>query len=381
MISDFYLPGLIDESSIDKQVYELVRDKMPKTFLFYYDTDAYYRLYSANLDTYKIREKRLLDFETPNRALITHEYDMKLTEDFDYSIYYYLFNPINRLSWLKILQDNKRLSIAGENEIKNLIKKDIQSEFDSIDLSIDDFFEELWSNKTGLPCFIKLNDSVSNDILLTASYYDSIKEKCKFSKFDILRNKIKFLILPFEERRIQYKYFPLNKKSSWLYIKAPDNFNTRFNVPKFELHKDLNSLCINEKEADPEKLSMTIINTRSHSTKEDTVTISFDIFIPKSLKIWFLCVYYIAILVMILLFIPFLNKVYLFFFDPIFLNFSFNHFFENIKFNGVALSIIAAIIATRGWLISEETIFKKYSIRINYIMVLILLLLILNRFC
>ena len=117
MRNNYYLPGLNGDLEYESDA-QIDKVNTPKIYLFLTDVDSFYKKYCKSLDVFKLREKRLLEFETPNRVLITHEYDVEVEKDFDYSVYYYLFNPTKRLSWLKIAQDGKRLPIAKEKDVK-----------------------------------------------------------------------------------------------------------------------------------------------------------------------------------------------------------------------------------------------------------------------
>ena len=65
-----------------------------------------------------------------------------------------------------------------------------------------------------------------------------------------------------------------------------------------------------------------------------------------------------------------INRVFLKFFDPlIFTNFN-PDFLSNDKFSGIILALIAAIITTRGWLIHEETILRKFAVHESNILFL-----------
>lgn len=381
MISNYYLPGLngdIKESDKSKELsFNLDEALSPMSYLFYNDTGAFYRKYCDHFDIFKIREKRFLDFETPNRALITHEYDIQIKGDFDYSKFYYLFNPIKRLSWLKISQEGKRLSVAKESQVKTIVKDILITELSHLGDS-DEIFNEMWQKKKGLPCFIKLEKKAEyNDFLLTASYYDSIKAEKVQNILCKIFNHIFSYFSPLLERRIKYEYFPLQEKSSWLYIKSPNNFNVRYYSDGSFWDEDINRIDFansNGEEADPGKLSLTIINSKSINTKKDTVTLFFDIIVPKSLKVWFTGIYYVSIGALLITSFNVLNSIYLSFLKPIYYSNPIGQLFSNKNIGGLILSIIAAIIATRGWLISEETIFRKYSLRITYIMIFTILL-------
>lgn len=120
MRNNYYLPGLNGDLEYESDA-QIDKVNTPKIYLFLTDVDSFYKKYCKSLDVFKLREKRLLEFETPNRVLITHEYDVEVEKDFDYSVYYYLFNPTKRLSWLKIAQDGKRLPIAKEKDVKEYL--------------------------------------------------------------------------------------------------------------------------------------------------------------------------------------------------------------------------------------------------------------------
>ena len=374
MINEYYLPGLNGNSQSVSLQNDITNKNTPKIYLFLTNADAFYDRYCRNLDDFKLREKRFLDFETPNRALITHEYDIEISDNFEYKDYYYLFNPRTRLSWLKISQEGKRLSVAGEKVVKSYIKEILQSELLQVSIS----FDEIWENKIGLPCFIKLEKGQYKNFLLTASYYDSIKQneppKCFF---------LKSIFSPLMERRIKYDYLPLKGKSSWLYIKAPNNFN--FSIDKENIEtQDVNTIDYansGKRDADPSKLSLTIINKEdsnkesSNNLERNVVSLNFSITVPSPLKVWFLSIYYIAIAILIMLCITVGNEIWLYFLTPRFnIERPIILLFENKNFDAIIMGVVAAVITTRSWLISEETITRYYSIYLTRIMALILIL-------
>lgn len=370
MINEYYLPGLNDNSQRVSLQSDITNNDTPKIYLFLTNADAFYDKYCRNLDAFKLREKRFLDFETPNRALITHEYDIEISDDnFEYKDYYYLFNPKARLSWLKISQEGKRLSIAGEKVVKSYIKEILQSELSHVSIS----FDEIWQNKIGLPCFIKLERGQYKNFLLTASYYDSIKQNEPSKPF-----WGKSIFSPLMERRIKYDYLPLKGKSSWLYIKAPNNFNISIDKENIE-PQDVNTIDYansGKRDADPGKLSLTIINKENfRSLKRTAVPLNFCITVPLPLKAWFLSIYYIAIAILIMLCITVGNEIWLYFLTPIFnIERPIILLFENKNFGAIIMGMVAAVITTRSWLISEETITRYYSIYLTGIMVLIVIL-------
>lgn len=371
MKNNYYLPGLNGDNRSEYTLQGVNKTDTPKLFLFINNADLFYKKYCNSLDNSMLREKRFIDFETPNRALITHEYDIEVENNFDYSKYYYLFNPISRLSWLKISQDGKRLSIAKECDIKENIYSILKEEIHKILVN----FDELWSNRKGFPCFVKLKESKCDNFLITASYYDSIKSDKK---------EVKSFIFPLMERRIKYDYLSLIGRSSWLYVKSPNNFNVSYNqnINQSFSHYMVDFANSKGDEADPGKIALTIINKAKddpNKTEDDSVkdvaSLILDITVPSSLKTWFMSIYYMSITIMLILLSSLLNELYIFFYDPIFNRENLvDILFVNNNFGSVIMGLIAAIIATRGWLISEETITKYYSIYLTRIVVVILFL-------
>ena len=381
MKTEFYLPGLNAKPNMEQHnlSFEIDKYRLPMLYMFFHDTDNFYRTYCDGLDDFKIREKRFLDFETPNRALVTHEYDMSIVNagaQFNYLKFYYLFNPIERLSWLKIAQEGKRLSVAGNKSVKGIVKDILINELNDYP-NPDEIYEELWNNKKRLPCFIKLEDITSTDFLLTASYYDSIKRDNLLNQ----QSQLSMFLDPLLERKIKYEYFPLKSKSSWLYIKAPNNFNIQYNHENFDYNNNnsIDFTSSNNEETDPEKISLTIENKLSTNTNDDTVKFSFDIIVPPSLKVWFLSIYYLSLCTLITLIGNILNSIYISFLDPFWSKNPIDKFIKSGDFGAIVLAIIAAIITTRSWLISEETILRKYSINLTFIMMSIILFYILMK--
>ena len=245
----------------------------------------------------------------------------------------------------------------------------MQSELLQVSIS----FDEIWKNKIGLPCFIKLEKGQYKNFLLTASYYDSIKEnkplKCFF---------LKSIFSPLMERKIKYDYLPLKGKSSWLYIKAPNNFNISIDKKNIEA-QDVNIIDYANSgniDADPGKLSLTILNKESSiSLERNVVSLNFCITVPPPLKAWFLSIYDIAIAILIMLCITVGNEIWLYFWTPIFnIERPVMLLFENKNFGSIIMGVVAAVITTRSWLISEETITRYYSIYLTRIIAFILIL-------
>ncbi len=358
MKTKYYLPGLSQcEQTNEKSSLQVDETKYPKIAAFLNDLDSFCRKYCNNLDKYIVREKRFLDFDTPNRAVITHEYDIKLgSKDSINEFPYYLFNPIKRLGWLKIYADEERLIAAGEEDAKDAIRDAISDELTDGVYS----FEKLWQNKVGLPCFVFLKDIKENSFILTASYYDSLTTNDKGSHI------FKLLCSPLEERDIKYDYLPLKGRSSWLYLKAPDNFDIETKI-KEEKTEDY-SIEISgggNGQPDPDILSLTIIHKKRDTETIEKIPIQFSIVLPKTVKIWFNVIYWCTVIPAVLLLCDIGNTILLKFVKPIIPIDIPGLICNNEHFTEWLLAIAAAVIATRSWMIKEETILKFYSIAIT----------------
>ena len=367
MKKKFYLPGLYSKSEekfnseLKEEIETVDKIMTPLFHQFIHNSTDFYKENFRELEQCKRREKRLLEFETPNRAKITHEYDIVLFKEFDYDTYHFLFNPIDRLSWLKIRQKGERILIASKGEIKKMVEVMLGSELKHSNNA--DIFNHIWEEEKRYPCFVKIEKIERMDFLLEAEFFDSIKEnekKC-FRKFLSPIN----IINPFDERSISYVYEPLKGYSSWLYVRAPKNF--KISIPKKSLNynKEKNKIEFhNDKEPDPEINTLTILNKQNEESH--TVKMDIEIIIPSSRKVWFWAIYWISMLMVGVL----LNSVYVKFCGSIYIT---NFALQNIDLR-IILSLIAGIIATRGWLITEETILKRYSKYLTWALILLVIL-------
>lgn len=382
----FYLPGLNSKSkkviekdeNIENIIFSVDKDLCPLVYNFTKNTNRFYQENFNVLNSVKLREKRLLDFETPNRSRIVHEYDIQLPSNFKFDKFYYLFNPFNRLSWLQVSQENKRLIIANNEKAKsfvyNIMEPELKCLSNGYNISDIDLFNYLWKHKLGYPCFVKIENINCNNFILTAEYFDSIKPDN--SKTKLSAN----FFLPIEERTINYEYFPLKERSSWLYLKAPKNFNISINNVKYR--REVNSIDkynLEENNSDPDIISLTIVNSGEIQGIDMNVYFDINITVPESLKIWYLSIYYSSLFILGLLLFHLINSLYFFFNFPVLVAFNpFEKILRSDNLNSIILTVIAGIIATRGWLISEETILKQYSKNLTIVMLLLLLIPALN---
>lgn len=316
-----------------------------------------------------VREKRQLDFETPNRIKITHEYT--INQDNLNSNFYYLFTPSGRLDWLKIFIEDERVSIADKSIVKKAIYKSVKNEYKLLKNSFPNmdkasFIDTIYENLNGLPCFIEYNnlEKISNQLscLIIVEYRTSIQ------KVKQKNNLVQGLFNPIVKKHIKYNYTPLSSRAnSWLYLKAPRSFELNCIT---QTTSDIDSAQTN----DPEICSYVI------KSNGQMLNYDFDIFIkaPKSLSVWFLSLYYSTILAILIITLSLIDKYNIFskseLLHPLcFIHDSIKSIDEGILVN-LGFALIAGIIATRGWLIVEENILKKISIRYTVLMVVLFIL-------
>lgn len=384
----FYLPGLnFPKKEQAEQEGDFARYfsqnlmEFPVLSLFVTDTNVFFREKFSEFNKYKLREKRLLEFETPNRAKITHEYDIDLDmrSEFNPQRLYYLFNPASRLSWLKIERKGERIVVANETQVKKVVRSlpDFAGELKKLHSGYkkdhpdgrekeDDIFEELWKLKLGLPCFISMDKSEEKRFILKVEYWDSIQ--LKYSS----RRWFKSFFCPIEEREIEYEYFPLENASSWLYLRAPEHFEIEVTQSS---STSVNKIDISGADSDPEIKSLTIINSGVPMQTDDyVVTFNIEIKVPLTLKLWYNVIYLTTMSLIVLLLLGFGNRFLL--------QAGISMYDKNIiddlifakDFNNIILAVVATIIATRGWLIVEETILKRYSSYLTRMMILLVVL-------
>lgn len=201
----------------------------------------------------------------------------------------------------------------------------------------------------GKPCFVEFNHKEykgQQSLLLSITFFDSIRNKVSQCK--------KRWWSPLQEKQIQYNYSTISgDANAWVYFKSPTNFvlSTSHNAKEGEFEAspsnddEIKSLVLTPK---GEKLSIDF-------------TISIDV--PKALKIWYNVMLYLAYLGTLWGLILVGNVLWYSIPDKI---------IET--FNNCSYAIIAALIATRGWLMSEEQVMKKISNCYTYIICLLIAL-------
>ena len=341
--SDFNLRRVRPLSACpDQTVAEIIKnhiDEFPQTYKLLTDTTQYYTDHFPELQQYIKREKRLIIFETPSRVSLTHEYTVECIGSLN-SGFHFLFNAPERLSWLKISLEGRRVSIASKEKVVALQSKSLGAELELLasylDSDQDSTAWKLYNAADGKPCFVEFNQKEhkgQQSLLFCVSFFDSIRNKSR-KRHDRWHS-------PLQEKELSYNYSTISDTANaWIYFKAPANFVLKVihNAQKNEFE---------ESKSNDDEITSLVLKPHGERLSVD-FTISVNV--PDALKVWYNGMFWMSfalVLIGVVLIITQLLKV------------DVKHVVET--FNNSAFAIVAAIIATRGWLMSEEQVMKRMS--------------------
>ena len=143
------------------------------------------------------------------------------------------------------------------------------------------------------------------------------------------------------------------KGNSWLYVKSPNRFDINVCYDSTFIEKN--------EEIDPEISSYTI--KKNEGIEQFKITVK----VPSTLRLWYCSLVSLGV-VYILSFL--VASVFAVCKDLTIQEFS-------PVYAQVGISIIAAVIATRGWLTNEETVLSRVSKCLTVIVIIIIVLLVL----
>ena len=320
-------------------------------YQFWTNDKLFYQKNCGSFTNRIIREKRILEFDTPNRVKVTYEYDIEAEESKESNEnkenMVFLFLPDQRKSWLKVFFNGKRLTIPASEKIRgalfDVVKEDLKLLKEKLGLEQEEsvLWAHIWKEKGSIPCFVYIDNNMSSKTgIAEITFYDFLKLENP--------NKSRWL---FDEKNYKYSYPIIAKGNSWLYVKSPQRFDIDISYTKQEV--------IMNPENDPEISSFIIKGL------DDTAEVCFavSVKVPVTLKFWYTSLVGLGLL-FILTFITIsiigiIKKIS--HFSPVYAQ--------------VGISIIAAIIATRGWLMNEETVLARVSKLITGIVISIVMLL------
>lgn len=339
---------------MNQRIKEAILQQKSALCRFIEDENAFYEEYCNELSSRIIREKRILEFETPNRVKVTYEYDVEAPQKtLDDKDVVFLFLPDKRKSWLKIFVDGKRLTIPNSGKIRDslfeLVKTDVEKLRTVLNLekSAVELWRDIWEEKKSIPCFIFVKS-------IPVGFDTGIIEIVFYDFLDVDNDRGKCWCRLFDEKHYLYSYPMVAQGNSWLYLKSPS---------RFDISVDYNSICVEKnEEIDPEISSYTIKG--SSNTESEIFKISIKV--PRTLRFWysslvFLGIFFILCFIGALVFAIY-NDLSVNDFSPVYAQ--------------VGISIIAAVIATRGWLMNEETVLKRVSNCLTCIVIIVVFMLI-----
>ena len=199
------------------------KNSFPNIYFLLTETTKFYTENFSDLQKYIKREKRLVVFETPSRVSVTHEYTIEGAGDISQG-FHFLFNTRERLSWLKIFLEDKRVSIASRAKVVSLLTKKLGAELDDFAATLhilpEDAAIRLYEASDGKPCFVEFDHKEykgQQSLLLSITFFDSIRNKVPQCN--------KRWWSPLQEKQIKYNYSTISgDANAWVYFKSPANF-------------------------------------------------------------------------------------------------------------------------------------------------------------
>lgn len=329
------------DADIDKLYEKTFSSTYPQIYKLLTETTAFYEQHFGEMIAKVAREKRQMEFETPNRVRLTNEYELEDSDKLKEGEYY-LFNTRDRLSWLTIYTDDKQVAVVSRKRVMELLQNCLETEIGKLASQIkkkqEELVEFLYEKADGKPCFIFCKSYVRS---IRLSYYDSVQN------YTNGKSKEGCLCLsPILEKRIAYNYRTIAPISNcWFYVRAPKDF-------KISVTDDRKGHGIEKQSVqDFEVQSMVIIGGKDRQI----VRFNIDVKVPAGLKWWYTAIYWISIMAilfaLLLIILHFVGG-----------NCNSNWWNVLIKNAGKGwYAIIAALITTRGWMMHESHAFNFLS--------------------
>jgi hypothetical protein len=149
------LPNILSVNNCKKIIIHLLNNYHPNVptglSCFLDDSTRFFETCFPEMREAVIREKRWLNFETPNRVSITHEYVIQLGKKPISNNLFYIFSPSHKLSWLKILINDERVPVANRDIVFEQIKIILDNEISS-------FVKLILSNLAKQKIFISIDE-------------------------------------------------------------------------------------------------------------------------------------------------------------------------------------------------------------------------------
>lgn len=342
---------------MNQKIREAILKQESALCLFLKDDRAFYGKFCSELTNRIIREKRILEFENPNRVKVCYEYDIVTASEsrLNNSDIIFLFLPDKRKSWLKIKCCGQRLTVAKSAKIKDALYDKVRDDVAKLakELTYErkeyNLWEEIWNDKESIPCFVyaePLMGLLAKGGIVEIEFYDFLDEDT---------TKKKCWARLFDEKHYVFTYPKISKGNYWLYVKS----SSKFDVVVTHTHED--AIEANQKN-DPEVQSYTIYGSKAKDVEEFKISVR----VPKTLKMWYRALVWLGSLYILcfagICAMAVIKGLAASQFSPVYAQ--------------VGISLIAAIIATRGWMMNEETVLGRVSKWFTWIIIVIVTMLI-----
>ena len=174
------LSVLENEAGLTKGAIDMImkgcKASYPLIYQLLTETTRFYEEHFPQLIGCIAREKRQLNFETPNRVKMQYEYELEGSENLTEGAYY-LFNTRSRLSWLIVEMESNQVAVASSSVVKQKLSAVLNNEDKKLakvlEVSQEEILDLLYNTSDGKPCFVNfIKDTKSVKI----SYYDSMQQ-------------------------------------------------------------------------------------------------------------------------------------------------------------------------------------------------------------
>lgn len=322
--------------NLGKEFWNHFSSDYPLITLLLSETTRFYEEVFGDLICHVAREKRQMVFETPNRVVLTNEYELENLEalaDGDY----FLFNTRDRLSWLTIYLEEEHIPVVSREKILGILSSRLNGEDKKMTAIIgweqSKLINLLYFLSDGKPCFIHYTGKRHS---IKISYYDSVQKGQ-----DVGLTGSSFWA-PIVEKTISYTYQPLSQSANcWFYTRAPKDFQL-----EAKASSESERYIERQNSQDPEIHSLVIRGGEG----VNKVTFNIDVIVPLGLKFWYYALYYASLAASLLL----LVSIGL-------LLVSEEALLQPYSVAGV-YALFAGMITTRGWLMHDAHVFNRLSI-------------------
>lgn len=254
---------------------------------------------------------------------------------------------------------SSRYIVIGK--INEILGKEIKCLAKDSGMNEKEVLSSLYDVSEGDPCFIMYDapKDGNKSIIIELKYYDSVHHDDKQKVF-------KEKCIPLYEQSIKYRFRALKANcSNWLYVRSPKDFAIELS--------DYGSEFTLLSSQDEEIKALYRKATNQRCDKE----IEINVRVVGSLRKWFLGIYYFATAICVAVGMILAIRLL-----ALSISFDVPSFTaESMKgFTPVLISMVAAVIATRGWLMHEEHVLlpigKKYIQLVIALIVLAALLIV-----